>query len=218
MVTVPELVEAMIEATKEPSTKVQYAARFLKEAGMLPKSGKGGGKSAALVGPEHAAVLLIGLLATDTLTQVGEQVERIGALISDKLPTGSSELNSDDDPPLQQSFINAVTDVLGRAGTIGFSRETDNVFVYGLGVRRSAGLLEGYIEWESPGSTKRGESHQPDGGPTAAPVAYQTVSRWGGPLPWHGIAREASVGPAELAKIANLFRVEQILTDSNFPM
>ncbi len=77
MAKVSRLVEVIAKGINEPPEVVGLYARKLIDAGLLPK---GRGSRSGWAGPEHAATLLLALLATERPTDGPTRVRELGAL------------------------------------------------------------------------------------------------------------------------------------------
>lgn len=87
MITYRQAVGAVARATGHRSGHVDHVGRRLQEAGVLPTGP--GGPTPALLGAEHAALLLIGTISGAPLKDTAAAACRLAELTAtDQLPTG----------------------------------------------------------------------------------------------------------------------------------
>ena len=77
MATIPQAVEAIIQATGLPRANVESRARRLRDNGLLPKGKRGGGRFAAHLSADHLAVLLISMIATPSHRKAHKVTSRL---------------------------------------------------------------------------------------------------------------------------------------------
>ncbi len=92
MTTIATAVRKITQVTGLPEARVAYTARYLREAGLLPKGRRGGGKGSVHLHSNHLAALSLGLLATTTATQSPEVVGLYGSFIPNRVEGNMNQI------------------------------------------------------------------------------------------------------------------------------
>lgn len=81
MVTTSQAIERVRDGLSLPDATVRYAARYLADAGLWPKGGRGGGKNAAHIELDHLVNLILALTVSDELRSAPALVADFRALV-----------------------------------------------------------------------------------------------------------------------------------------